>query len=60
LNKYEYGKNSAKQLDVFSGEHEFDQSTFVVEREGRFQFAPAAALITAGGAAGFGDLGAHG
>jgi hypothetical protein len=49
LNKYEYGKNAAKHLDVFSGEHEFDQTTFVVEREGRFQFAPAAALITAGG-----------
>ncbi len=49
LNKYEYGKNSLKQLEVFSGEHEFDQPTLVVEREGRFQFAPAAALITAGG-----------
>ncbi len=49
LNKYEYGKNSLKQLEVFSGEQEFDQPTFVVEREGRFQFAPAAALITAGG-----------
>jgi hypothetical protein len=49
LNKYEYGKNSAKQLDVFSGEHEFEQPTFVVERPGKFQFPPAAALITAGG-----------
>jgi DNA polymerase elongation subunit (family B) len=36
-------------LDVFSGQHKFDQPTFVVERPGRFQFAPAAALITAGG-----------
>jgi len=49
LNKYEYGRNAAKQLEVFSGEHEFDQPTFVVERQGKFQFAPAAALITSGG-----------
>jgi hypothetical protein len=49
LNKSEYGKNLAKQLEVFSGEHRFDQSTLVVERPGRWQFPPAAALITAGG-----------
>jgi len=49
LNKYEYGKNSAKQIVVFSGKDKFTQPTFVVERPGKFQFAPAAALITAGG-----------
>jgi hypothetical protein len=49
LNKNEYGKNDAKQLDVFSGEHKHVETTVVVERPGRFQFAPAAALITAGG-----------
>lgn len=49
LNKFEYGKNKAKQLDVFSGEHRFNQTTRVVERPGRWQFPPAAALITAGG-----------
>jgi len=49
LNKEEFGKNSAKQLDVFSGEHNFQQSTFLVERPGKLQFPPAAALITAGG-----------
>jgi hypothetical protein len=49
LNKYEYGKNDAKQLEVFSGEHQFTQTTCVVERPGRWQFPPAAALITAGG-----------
>jgi hypothetical protein len=49
LNKFEYGKNKAKQLDVFSGEIEFDQQTCVVESEGRWHFPPAAALITAGG-----------
>jgi hypothetical protein len=49
LNKYEYGKNAAKQLEVFSGKYRFEQPTFVVERSGKFQFAPAAALITAGG-----------
>jgi hypothetical protein len=49
LNKYEYGKNNAQQLSVFSGELRFTQSTCVVEREGRWHFPPAAALITAGG-----------
>src|SRR5579872_514919 len=49
LNKYEYGKNNAKRLDVFSGEDKFDQPTCVVERPGEWQFPPAAALITAGG-----------
>jgi hypothetical protein len=49
MNKDEYGKNRAKQLEVFSGEHRFPQPTFVVERPGKFQFPPAAALITAGG-----------
>jgi DNA polymerase elongation subunit (family B) len=49
LNKDEYGKNRAKRLDVFSGEHKFEQSTLMVERPGKFQFPPAAALITAGG-----------
>jgi hypothetical protein len=49
LNKDEFGKNNAKRLDVFSGEYKFDQTTFTVERPGRWQFPPAAALITAGG-----------
>jgi len=49
LNKYEYGKNDAKQLEVFSGEHNHVETTVVVEHPGRFQFSPAAALITAGG-----------
>jgi hypothetical protein len=49
LNKYEYGKNRAKQLEVFSGEHKHQETTVIVERPGRFHFAPAAALITAGG-----------
>jgi len=49
LNKYEYGKNNAKELAVFSGEKEFTQSTCIVEREGQWHFPPAAALITAGG-----------
>ena len=49
LNKYEFGKNNAKQLVVFSGEHKFKQKTFILEKPGRWQFAPAAALITAGG-----------
>ncbi len=49
LNKYEYGKNNAKELSVFSGETKFTQPTCVVEREGQWHFPPAAALITAGG-----------
>jgi len=49
LNKYEYGKNRARNLQVFSGEHRFRQQTHIVERPGRWQFPPAAALITAGG-----------
>lgn len=49
LNKYEYGKNNAKELEVFSGETEFEQPTYTVERPGRWLFPPAAALITAGG-----------
>jgi hypothetical protein len=49
LNKEEFGKNNGKQLDVFSGKYHFDQTAFVVERPGRWQFPPAAALITAGG-----------
>ena len=49
LNKYEYGKNNAQQLGVFSGEIKFTQPTCVVEREGQWHFPPAAALITAGG-----------
>jgi hypothetical protein len=49
LNKDEYGKNNAKQLEVFSGGYKFKQTTFAVERPGKWQFPPAAALITAGG-----------
>jgi hypothetical protein len=49
LNTSHSGKNSAKDLGVFSGNHHFDQSTLVVERPGRWHFPSAAALITAGG-----------
>lgn len=49
LNKFEYGKNRAKNLRVFSGEQRFSQRTHIVERPGAWQFPPAAALITAGG-----------
>jgi hypothetical protein len=49
LNKNEYGKNRAKTLEVFSGDYTFTQKSGVVERPGRWQFPPAAALITAGG-----------
>ena len=37
LNKEEFGKNNAKQLEVFSGKYHFDQTAFVVERPGRWQ-----------------------
>jgi len=49
LNKSEYGKNAAKDLVVFSGDHQHEETTVIVECPGRFQFSPAAALITAGG-----------
>jgi hypothetical protein len=49
LNKQEYGKNRAKQIEIFSGEFKSEEKTTVVELPGRFQFPPAAALITAGG-----------
>jgi hypothetical protein len=49
LNKYEYGEKRPQELDVFSGEHKHKETTFAVERPGKWQFPPAAALITAGG-----------
>ena len=49
LNKYEYRKNRAKRLLIFSGENKREQSRCTVERPGDWQFLPAAALITAGG-----------
>lgn len=49
LNKHEFGKNSAKTLEVFSGEHKFELLSHVIERPGPWHFPPAAALITAGG-----------
>jgi hypothetical protein len=49
LNKYEFGKNSAKMIKVFSGEHKFEQPASIIERPGRWHFPPAAALITACG-----------
>jgi hypothetical protein len=49
LNTNEYGKNRKKDLEIFSGEFRKQEKTDTVERPGRFQFPPAAALITAGG-----------
>ena len=49
LNKQEYGKNRARQIEIFSGEFKSEEKTVVAELPGRFQFPPAAALITAGG-----------
>jgi hypothetical protein len=48
LNKYEYRKNRAKRLLIFSGENKREQSRCTVECPGDWQFLPAAALITAG------------
>lgn len=49
LNKEEYGKNQQKHLEVFSGEFRKEEKKDTFERPGKFQFPPAAALITAGG-----------
>jgi hypothetical protein len=49
LNKEEYGKNRKKDLEIFSGEFKKEDKSDTFERPGKFQFPPAAALITAGG-----------
>lgn len=49
LNKEEYGKNRQKDLEVFSGDFTKEEKKDTFERPGKFQFPPAAALITAGG-----------
>jgi len=49
LNKEEYGKNRQKDLEIFSGEFTKEEKKDTFERPGKFQFPPAAALITAGG-----------
>ncbi len=49
LNKESFGKNSQKHLRVYSGDHYHKEATFDVELPGKWQFPPAAALITAGG-----------
>jgi hypothetical protein len=49
LNKEEYGKNRQKDLEIFSGEFKKEEKRDTFERPGKFQFPPAAALITAGG-----------
>ncbi len=49
LNKEEYGKNRQKDLEIFCGEFNKEEKTDTFERPGKFQFPPAAALITAGG-----------
>ena len=49
LNKEEYGKNRKKDLEIFSGEFTKQEKKDTFERPGKFQFPPAAALITAGG-----------
>lgn len=49
LNKEEFGKNRAKDLEIFSGGEVLHQKSTIFERPGKYQFPPAAALITAGG-----------
>jgi hypothetical protein len=49
LNKEESGKNSAEVIEVFSGQNNFEQSTTLFEKPGKWHFPPAAAQITAGG-----------
>ena len=49
LNKESFGKNNQKHLRVYSGDHDHKESSFDVEFPGKWQFPPAAALITAGG-----------
>jgi hypothetical protein len=49
VNKLQVGKNDAKRIGVFSGEHTGTERTTAMEVPGAWYFPPLAALITAGG-----------
>jgi len=49
LNRYQVGKNDAKQVGIFSGEAHITERATIMERPGPFYFPPVAALITSGG-----------
>jgi hypothetical protein len=49
LNRTQYGKNSPKQLHVYSGDKYIKRAASTVEIPGPWYFPPVASLITAGG-----------
>jgi len=49
LNREQFGKNSSKLIQVYSGEHHFERIVSTVEEPGPWYFPPVASLITAGG-----------
>jgi hypothetical protein len=49
LNREQFGKNSSKLIEVYSGEHHFERTVSTVEKPGPWYFPPVASLITAGG-----------
>ncbi len=49
VNKFQFGKNAAKKIGIFSGEESRLEQTCIVEQPGPWYFPPVSALITAGG-----------
>jgi DNA polymerase elongation subunit (family B) len=49
VNRFQFGKNAAKTIGIFSGEESRTERTCIVERPGPWYFPPVSALITAGG-----------
>jgi hypothetical protein len=49
VHKFQFGKNAAKKIDIFSGEIRATEQTSIVELPGPWYFPPVSALITAGG-----------
>src|SRR2546427_106360 len=49
VNRFQTGKNNAKQVEIFSGDEKRTQRSCIVEAPGPWYFPPISALITAGG-----------
>lgn len=49
VNRFQFGKNAPKKIEIFSGEDRRTDQTCTVERPGPWYFPPVSALIPAGG-----------
>ncbi len=49
VNRFQTGKNNAKQIEIFSGDERRTQRSCIFEAPGPWYFPPISALITAGG-----------